>query len=90
MRQGLGKSGKTRSYWAKSVCIKVKYHDFKSASKSNSFPHPIENLTDFIRTGTRLLSEFQIKNRSLHLIGIGMSLLTGRNEKTRQLNLNLE
>ena len=72
------------------VLVKIKYYDFKSASKGQSFPRPVENLTDFIRIGTKLLSEFEIKNRPLRLIGISMSSLTGRSEKIKQLNLNLE
>jgi len=70
------------------VIVKVKYYDFKSASKSHSFPSPIENLRDFIHISTKLLSDFQIKRRPLRLIGISISLLTDRSEKTRQLNLN--
>lgn len=72
------------------VLVKVKYYDFKSSSKSYSSQRPIENLADFIHIGTKLLSEFQIKNRPLRLIGISMSFLTNRREKSRQLNLNLE
>lgn len=70
------------------VIVKVKYYDFKSASKSHSFPSPIENLRDFIHISTKLLSDFQTKRRPLRLIGISISLLTDRSEKTKQLNLN--
>lgn len=72
------------------VLVKIKYHDFKSASKSHSSPRPIENLGDLIRIGRKLLGEFQIKNRPLRLIGISISSLTDKNEKSRQLSLNLE
>jgi len=72
------------------VIVKVKYYDFKTTSKTRSFPRPIENLMDFIRIGTGLLGEFQIENRPIRLIGISMSSLTGRHEKTSQLSLNLE
>lgn len=72
------------------VLIKVKYYDFKTASKTCSFPRPIEKLTDLMRIGVRLLGEFQIRNRPLRLVGISMSSLIGKNEKTKQLSLNLE
>lgn len=72
------------------VLVKVKYYDFKSASKTHSSPHPIGSLADFIRIGTKLLGEFQTKNRPLRLIGISMSSLASRWEKSRQLSLNLE
>lgn len=72
------------------VLVKVKYYDFKAASKTRSFSRPIENLMDFTRIATKLLGEFQIKNRPIRLIGISMSSLANRHEKPSQLSLNLE
>ncbi len=54
----------------RSLVLKVKYSDFRQTTHSHTSTTPIENIDEILRIATDLLSEVDIYNRSVRLLGL--------------------
>ena len=59
---------------ARTITLKIKYHDFKQATLSQSFPEPIEDIETILRTAKELLASNQPGGaKKIRLLGISLS-----------------
>lgn len=59
---------------ARTVTLKIKYHDFKQATRSQSFPEPIGDIETILRTAKELLASTQPGDgKKIRLLGISLS-----------------
>ena len=59
---------------ARTVTLKIKYHDFKQATRSQSFPEPIEDIESILTTVKDLLASTQPEGiKKIRLLGISLS-----------------
>lgn len=59
----------------KTVTLKVRYDDFETITRSNSFSHYINEAEDIADAAISLLEETQVGNRKVRLLGITISNL---------------
>ncbi len=59
----------------KTVTLKVRYDDFKTITRSNSFSHYIDEASDIADTAIALLDETKVGDQKVRLLGITMSNL---------------
>lgn len=59
---------------ARTVILKIKYHGFKQATRSHSFPEPIGDIETILRTAKELLANTQPGgSKKIRLLGISLS-----------------
>ena len=73
---------------AYTVQVKVRYSDFTTLTRQQSFEDPVTDARTIYRTGCHLLGREKLVNRPLRLIGLGVSSLG--EPLRRQLELPLE
>jgi len=59
----------------KTVTLKVRYDDFETITRSNSFSHYIDEASDIADTAIALLDETKVGDQKVRLLGITMSNL---------------
>lgn len=59
----------------KTVTLKVRYEDFETITRSNSFSHYIDEASDIADTAIALLDETKVGDQKVRLLGITMSNL---------------
>jgi DNA polymerase IV len=57
----------------RTVTLKIKYHDFRLSTRSQSFPHPVSDRDVVIGTARQLLSSTDPENKKIRLLGISIS-----------------
>ena len=72
---------------ARRVTVKVKYNDFRLATRSRSFPTPLKNLHQFQTISRELLQETKAGERPVRLAGTALSLFPGEEGECAQLEL---
>lgn len=79
----------------RTITLKIKYHDFKLATRSRSFVQPVSDAEAIIATAKELLMNTQPEGKKIRLLGISLSNLNEasarqkNDEDTDQLNLGL-
>ena len=73
----------------RTVTLKIKYHDFKQITRSQSLPLPFADWETIRTTGRKLLGSTDLEDKRIRLLGIGVSNFEGNEEVTDgQLRLN--
>lgn len=57
----------------RTITIKIKYHDFKQITRSQSFEHEVPNREVLLETAKQLLASTELENKKIRLLGIGLS-----------------
>lgn len=57
----------------RTITLKVKYHDFKQITRSQSFPQAIADAETIINTSINLLEKSDITDKKVRLLGISLS-----------------
>jgi len=64
----------------RTVTLKIKFHDFKQITRSQSFPQPFADLETIRTTGRKLLGSTDLEEKRIRLLGIGVSNFEGQVE----------
>lgn len=64
---------KRNSLKGRTVTLKIKYHDFKSITRSESFAEPTDSFDYILETANRLLLATAPETRKIRLLGISVS-----------------
>lgn len=78
----------------RTITVKIKYHDFKLATRSQSFLNPVGDFESILVTSKQLLAATDLEGKKIRLLGISISnfnetVLKQRNETPDQLALGL-
>ncbi|MFT8419404.1 MAG: DNA polymerase IV [Acetobacter sp.] len=78
-----------RSLSGRTVTLKLRHSDFTQRTRSQSFPHPINDETTLRDAGSRLLAPLFPLGKPVRLLGISLTGLTlaGQLDENRQLSL---
>jgi DNA polymerase-4 len=57
----------------RTLTLKLKYHDFKQITRNQSFTEPIADYTAILETAVQLLSNVDLKDKKIRLLGISLS-----------------
>jgi len=77
----------------RTITVKIKYHDFRLATRSQSYEDPVNDFETIISTARQLLLATSPEDKKIRLLGISISnfgdthVRIAREEKTDQLNL---
>ncbi|HEX6893541.1 MAG TPA: DNA polymerase IV, partial [Chryseolinea sp.] len=66
----------------RTVTLKIKFHDFKQITRSQSLPEPFADLETIRTTGRKLLDSTDLEEKKIRLLGIGVSNFEGHGEAT--------
>ena len=66
---------------ARTVTLKVKYHDFQQITRSITVDKPVTTAVHFLKHIPELIEKTEIGERPIRLIGITLSSLSGKGEK---------
>lgn len=83
---------KRHSLKGRTVTVKIKYHDFKTITRSRSFPQSVDDRATIATAAKALLAGAPLENAKVRLLGITLSNFGGqgtneREEKRHQLQL---
>jgi DNA polymerase-4 len=88
MLQELGKIGDLvcerllkRNIKGRTVTLKIKYHDFKVITRSQSFEHFINDAETILQTAKDLLQQTDLENKKIRLLGISLSNFDNTSQK---------
>lgn len=73
---------------AKTITLKIKYHNFEIQSKSKSLIHYTNKITQIFEVIKVLLNAIDIAQKPIRLIGISLSNLNNKQEVYEQLTFN--
>jgi DNA polymerase IV len=77
----------------RTITLKIKYHDFKTVTRSQSFITPIGDFETIVTAAKRLLESTDLEDKRIRLLGISLSnfkdIVVGRKELPDQLRLGL-
>ena len=57
----------------RTITLKIKYHDFRQITRSQSLPTPFGDLDTIRSTGRKLLESIDLEDKRIRLLGIGIS-----------------
>lgn len=57
----------------RTLTLKIKYHDFKQITRSESFPQLIDDVDTILATAKKLLEATELDDKRIRLLGISMS-----------------
>ena len=77
LTEGLYRRLQKADKWGRTITLKVKYHDFTNATRSQSFPYPVTDLNEIATTGKELLLKTEAGEKAIRLLGIGTSNFPG-------------
>ncbi len=66
---------------AATLTLKVRYHDFRTVTRSQSFPVPVRSASEIMKHIPRLLKATEAGKTSVRLLGITLSNLSCRSQK---------
>jgi DNA polymerase-4 len=75
LTEGVAFTLRRRNENARTVTLKLRYDDFETHTFSRSLPDPTDTTTDIFETVSQLLAERWSRDRSVRLIGVGVSNL---------------
>ena len=61
----------------RTVTIKIKYHDFKQITRSQSFAQAVPNVEALTETAKQLLASTDLAEKKIRLLGVGLSNFEG-------------
>jgi len=67
---------------SRTVTLKIKFHDFRQITRSQSLPQPFTDLETIRSTGRKLLASTDLEEKKIRLLGIGVSNFEGQEETT--------
>ncbi|MEQ1587207.1 MAG: DNA polymerase IV [Cyclobacteriaceae bacterium] len=76
----------------RTVTLKIKYHDFKQITRSQSFAQAVPNVEALTETAKQLLASTDLTEKKIRLLGVGLSNFEGvvmprQEQETDQLKL---
>ena len=75
----------------RTITLKIKYHDFRQVTRSQSFEEAIDDLKTIIDTSKMLLENTELDDKKIRLLGISMSNFhEGKRKFERPDQLTLE
>lgn len=77
LSENLFRRCKKADLWGKTVTLKVKYHDFANATRSQSFSNPVTELNEIAATAKLLLTRTEAGKKAIRLLGVGVSNFPG-------------
>ncbi len=78
------------SFFGRTITLKVKYADFKTITRSKTFPYRITDFEMLWGTATEILRQIDLSQKSVRLLGLGVSNANSEPEKKyTQLELDL-
>jgi DNA polymerase-4 len=66
------------------LTVKVKYDDFKSVTRSTTFPEPIDDIDVVMATIKKLLEKTEAGHKKVRLLGVSVSNFVGGQKETGQ------
>jgi DNA polymerase-4 len=57
----------------RTVTLKIKYHDFKIITRSQSFSHMVDDAETIFTTAKQLLEQTDLEDKKIRLLGISIS-----------------
>jgi DNA polymerase IV len=72
----------------RTITLKIKYHDFKQITRSQSFLQPLDDTTIIIDTAKQLLADSNIDDKKIRLLGISLSNFGGHIFKEKDDDAN--
>lgn len=76
--------------WGRTVTLKVKYHDFTNATRSQSFSYPIKDLNEIAVAAKMLLTRTEAGDKAIRLLGVGVSNFPGVKKARKGGQLEIE
>jgi DNA polymerase-4 len=83
---------KEESFFGKTITLKIKYTDFKTITRSKTFPNKITDFYSLWNFGKEILKQIDLSQKKVRLLGLGVSNASNepeQNNKYTQLELNL-
>ncbi|MDR1417115.1 MAG: DNA polymerase IV [Prevotellaceae bacterium] len=81
---------KEESFYGKTITVKVKYADFKTITRSKTFPHRVTNFQFLWGAAKEILKQVDLSQQKVRLLGLGVSNASDEQEKKyEQLELDL-
>lgn len=81
---------KEEEFYGKTITVKVKYADFKTITRSKTFPNRVTNFKFLWSAAREILKQVDLSQQKVRLLGLGVSNAGGEPEnKYEQLELNL-
>ena len=72
----------------RTVTLKIKYHDFKQITRSQSLPQPFADWETLRTTGRKLLGSADLEDKRIRLLGIGISNFETTEDEGGQLRID--
>ncbi len=72
----------------RTITLKIKYHDFKQITRSKSFSEPFNDLETIDSTAKNLLSQGDLSDKKIRLLGISISNFNLQSQSERIQNTN--
>ena len=76
-----------RELIGKTIVLKVRHHDFKTVTRSHSFPVATDNTDQLLQVVKKLFNDYWNGKTPIRLLGMGVSGITSRNENMQQGDL---
>jgi DNA polymerase-4 len=67
---------------SRTITLKIKFHDFKQITRSQSLPQAFADLETIRKTGRKLLESIDLEEKKIRLLGVGVSNFEGQEEVT--------
>ena len=74
----------------RTITLKIKYHDFKLITRSQSFPAPVNDAETLLDTAMALLLKTELEGKKIRLLGISLSNFNEQRPQGRQWGVQLE
>jgi DNA polymerase-4 len=67
---------------SRTITLKIKFHDFKQITRSQSLPQAFADLGTIRKTGRKLLESIDLEEKKIRLLGVGVSNFEAQEEVT--------
>ena len=74
---------------AKTLTVKVKFHDFVQVTRAKTFPHDMHQLVDLTSSLQELLHKAEVRHRRVRLLGVTASNLSNASQTMQKQQLSL-
>ncbi|MDR0415075.1 MAG: DNA polymerase IV [Prevotellaceae bacterium] len=64
---------KEESFYGKTITVKVKYADFRTITRSKTFPHKVDKFQLLWNTAKEILRQVDLSQQKVRLLGLGVS-----------------
>ncbi len=87
LAESVAKSLSKRDFFGYTLTLKIRYHDFKTITRSATYKSPLFSAEDILSSLPRLMNNTEIGMKRVRLLGISVSNLTKRKSIPYQLKL---